>query len=253
MDPIDDVTNDGSDEVDILKTQQNFYESFKDVITDESTHGYCEVLNKDVLEDMIKSTMVLHTKLNDKELNSFSECLWEQRKLTGNEELKIAQIFVCCVHDANEKLTYPLKIKSKKFLIRPVYRIPKCYRKTQNHTNCCVIFVDEFGRVYQSWMDFLRKNKYGNCLIVAPKNGFYAVSANNQVQCDVTYQRDGVFKYVDYTSTAASLGSAGVILVGLIPAVTLAPAVIAGATAAGITIFMYVILFFNLQLNLISS
>lgn len=236
---VNDVINDGAedDPVDIIRTQQKFYESFKSELSDKFSHGYCEVLNKEVLTNMIETTMMLYTKLNYKELVSFSELLWQQKKFTGSDNLKVSLLFVCCVFDSKGELTYPLNIKSKKFLIRPVYRIPKCYKNTEHQRGCCAIFIDEFGRIYPNWQRFIQKNKYGNCLIVAPKGGFYDASESDEVELDITYQKDGVCKYFDYTSAGASFGATGLILVGMIPAVTLAPAVIVGATITGNSIF----------------
>ncbi|XP_031623104.1 uncharacterized protein LOC116340649 [Contarinia nasturtii] len=231
---IDVIGDEDDGPVDIIKIQQDFYESFIPILTDKSTHGYSEVLNKEVLKDMIKSTVELYTDMNESEINSFSDCLWEQKKFTGSDDLRISQLFVCCVHDTKGQITYPLDIKSTKFSIRPIYRVPKCFKKTQHQRDCCAVFIDEFARVYKTWSNFCEKNKYGNCLIIAPKGGFYDATTENKVELDIFYQKDGVIKYFDYGSTAASLGSAGVLLVGLLPVVTLAPVVATGATFAGV-------------------
>lgn len=218
MDPVDetedsatiDQADDGTDNdpVDIVKVQQDFYESLKN----ESVNEYSEILNREVLKSTVESVMSLYIKMPEKELNSFTDCLWGQRKYTGSDGLRISQLFVCCLFDSNGELSYPLDLKSSKFTIRPIYRIPKCFKNGTHQRDCCAVFVDEFGRVYKSWNNFRTENKYGNCLIVGPKGGFYDISTNNQVELDIGYQKDGVFKYLDYTSTAASLGSTGVFL-----------------------------------------
>lgn len=219
--------------VDIIKAQQGFYESFKDEIANQNTHGYLEVLSEEVLKDVIKDTLTLYCNLNKNEFDSFANILWEQRKLTGTEDLKITQLFVCCVRDSNQELSYPIDIKSEKFSLHPIYRIPKCVKKNAvSQANCCAVFVDEFARVYKSWADFKQRNKYGNCLIVAPMGGFYS-AIGEKVNLDIFFQNDGFLKYVDTGSTVGSVASAGVILVGMIPAVTLAPVFAIGAGITG--------------------
>lgn len=219
--------------VDIIKAQQGFYESFEDEFANQNIHGYLEVLSEEVLKDVIKETLTLYCNLDKNEFNSFAKILWEQRKLTGTEDLKILQLFVCCVRDSNQELSYPIDIKSEKFTLHPIYRIPKCVKKNAaSQANCCAVFVDEFARVYKSWANFKQKNKYGNCLIVAPKDGFYS-AIGDKVNLDIFFQKDGFLKYVDTGSTIGSVASAGVILVGMIPAVTLAPVFAIGAGIAG--------------------
>lgn len=227
---------DGSDTgpVDIINAQQGFYESFKIEIADKHSHGYVEVLNQEVLKDVIKETLTLYCNLSVNELDSFAKILWEQKKFTGTEHVKMLQLFVICVHDSNGALSYPPDIKSMKFTIHPIYRIPKCFK--QNATNqggCCALFIDEFGRVYKSWNNFKQKNKFKNCLMVAPKDGFYSATVADKVNLDIFFQKDGFLKYVDTGSTVGSVASAVVVGVGLIPAVTLAPAVATGAVVAG--------------------
>lgn len=219
--------------VDIIKAQQGFYESFKDEISNQSSHGYLEVLNEGVLKGVIQDTLALYCNIAADELNSFAKILWEQKKLTGTEHLKILQLFVCCVHDSNQELSYPIDIKSNKFTIHPIYRIPKCKKNATSQGRCCAVFVDEFARVYKSWDNFKQKNKYRNCLIVAPKDGFYSASTDDKVYLDIFFQKEGFLKFVDIGSTVGSVGSAVVVGVGLIPAVTLAPAVAIGAGITG--------------------
>lgn len=193
-----------------------------------------EVLNEEVLKNVIKDTLQFYNNLAADELNSFVKILWEQKKLTGTEHLKILQLFVCCVYDSKQELSYPPDIKSEKFTIHPIYRIPKCFKKTTtNQGNCCAVFVDEFGRVYKSWDGFKQKNKYNNCLIVAPKDGFYSASTFDKVNLEIYSKKNGITKFLDTGSTVGSVASAGVIVVGLIPAVTLAPVVATGAVVAG--------------------
>lgn len=175
IDGADNGADDGRP-VDIVKVQQDFYELFKNDLSDRSTHGYSEILNKMVLKDMIESTILFYTKMNEKELISFCDCLWEQRKFTGSDDLRISQLFVCCVLDAKGKISYPLNIQSKQFTIRPIYRIPKCFKNNQHQRDCCAVFVDEFARVYKCWEDLIKNNKYGNCLVVAPKGNYFILT-----------------------------------------------------------------------------
>lgn len=54
-----------------------------------------------------------------------------------------------------------------------------------------MIFVDEYGRVYQNWEEFKTNNEYPTGYIVAPTNGVYNTNADidsinfNRVQLEV--------------------------------------------------------------------
>lgn len=224
------------DPVDIIQKQQMFYDQFEHhTMSNPDTYGYINVLNEEVLKEVIESGFKLKLYDNSSdELNSFANILWEQKKFTGTEHLKIIQLLVICVHDSKNVLSYPLDIKSKEFSIHPIYRIPKCFHKNDiKHGKCCAIFVDQFARVYKSWDNFMNDNKFGDCLIVAPKDGFYSSNVQKKVNLDIFSQKEGVLKVFDTTSALGGFAAAGVTLVGLIPAVTLAPVVATGALVAG--------------------
>lgn len=47
------------------------------------------------------------------------------------------------------------------------------YIDNNNSRNCCMIFIDEDGRVYQNWKNYVEYNNLPDSYIVAPKNGIY--------------------------------------------------------------------------------
>ncbi|CAH1128045.1 unnamed protein product [Ceutorhynchus assimilis] len=56
----------------------------------------------------------------------------------------------------------------------PIFILRKC-RGSQNP---CRVFIDDNGRVYRSWTNYLINNKYPKCEMVVPRNGRYEVRNN---------------------------------------------------------------------------
>lgn len=60
------------------------------------------------------------------------------------------------------------------FVIRPLFRTMKCLNSiTRSAEGKCMVFVDEFGWVYQSWKSFVQETLYPDTLIVAPEVGVF--------------------------------------------------------------------------------
>lgn len=191
--------------VDIIEKQQNFYRLF----------GFGSNLIYDCYPSAVfvqKKIEILCPDLDEERKKELIEIIWSQRIHRGgsDRQLLMSPIFICIVRDSNIKnnrLTYPLNIKSKRYTVHPVFRVQKCSgissvdRHGQN--KCCAVFVDTFGRVYQNWSDFLKNCKYSDGLMVAPKMGIYNGSTEtNQVLLDIARRSSGATKVIDGSSTA---------------------------------------------------
>lgn len=201
--------------VDIIKTQQEFYEMFGH----QSAIVYDCYATKETLEMKI-NLMMPQVKSNQRQ--NLIDTIWEQRKYTGNKCLLMTPIFICCIYDntnVKDRLTYPLDIKSSHFSTHPVFRIQKCADEFRGSAGCCAVFVDEFARVYMNWIDFRDKNKYENSLIIAPRNGIYNGSADDKVFLDIFLKTSGITETLDKGSTVLGLASAGIAAAAFIPGI----------------------------------
>lgn len=202
---IESVIIEDDDPMDIIERQQIFYHFF----------GYGSHLIYDSYPSKVFVEMkvdLLCPFLDQTNKNRLIDVIWAQRRYRGaKSQLLMSPIFICIVHDKetikNSRITHPLNIKSKYFSIHPVFRIQKCKgllavdKNGQNQ--CCALFVDEFGRVYQNWMDFWKNHQYADGLMIAPKRGIYNGSTSTDaVLLDVFLCNSGVTKAFDTGSTA---------------------------------------------------
>lgn len=220
---------------DVIKTQQEFYEMFGH----QSAIIYDCYATKETLEMKINLMM---PQIRASRRRMLIDIIWEQKKFTGNNCLMMSPIFITCIYDKTnikERLTYPLDIKSNQFSVHPVFRVQKCADEFRGSANCCAVFIDEFARVYMNWTDFREKNKYENSLILAPRNGIYNGSADDKVYLDIFLKISGITENLDKGSTVLGLASAGVAAITFIPAIAVAPVVVAGAAVAGVSCAIY--------------
>lgn len=148
--------------------------------------------------------------------------------------------------------------KKKTILCRPLFVVKKCSRsskgqKSFNLTDTCSIFIDDVPRVYQSWRQFLDKNKLPKCTMYCPANGKYkgemvGTNQDGRVQLSVlleVYNSPAcsiVRKFLvgsDRTKTAVSIGSTATLVAAAIPGVFVAPALIVAAAAGGLAVGAY--------------
>uniref|UniRef100_A0A1L8D9U2 Putative conserved plasma membrane protein n=1 Tax=Nyssomyia neivai TaxID=330878 RepID=A0A1L8D9U2_9DIPT len=95
------------------------------------------------------------------------ESIWNQAKYTGGR-LFMGISCVCAV--PKDKLSVDEAHMSEDFAVHPVFRVMKCINDVSTE-DCCMIFVDTHGRVYQNWESYQKKNVLPSCSIVAPKRG----------------------------------------------------------------------------------
>lgn len=124
-----------------------------------------------------------------------------------------------------------LRNKKRDEGIQVLFRVPKFEEEKPNlssHT-----FVDPKPRKYDTWMDYLKKNKLPKCDICFPVDGVYRVIDGS---VDVNYGASpacdtstAVFTGLDVSSTVLLVGATGVTLASL--AMPIAAPVVWGATA----------------------
>lgn len=110
------------------------------------------------------------TRSREAHLKHLSARLWDQRKHTGGDYLRMSIVYIALVKtDSLSPLT------EQDFLIRPLFRTMKCLDpKTRSAQDMCMVFIDEFGWVYQNWRAFVGETCYPDTLIVAPTFGIFS-------------------------------------------------------------------------------
>lgn len=104
--------------------------------------------------------------------------IWDQIKHTPNG-LRMSIIYVALVK--NVPGASPLNATD--YIIRPVFRTMKCTDWTTGKSNGkCMVFVDEFGWVYQNWVEFMQNTLYPDTMIVAPERGVFMRNNSGTVQ-----------------------------------------------------------------------
>jgi len=124
-----------------------------------------------------------------------------------------------------------LRNKKNDVGIQVLFRVPKFVDGKPQLD--CHNFIDPKPRLYESWDDYIRKNKLPKCDMCYPENGVYGVTDGivnvmfgKSPACDTS---TAVFTGLDISSTVMLVGATGVTLASL--AVPIATPVIWGATA----------------------
>lgn len=167
-------------------------------------------------------------------------------------------IFVACVrkeYAANADIS-EAKLETN-FSLHPVFRIRKCVSKysiayeliysffkiqiteENDSENCCMLFVDETARVYNTWEAYVNNNNLPRGIMVAPKRGVYVTETDTERVIVSLFRTPSsspasiLIGRVDIGSTFAGLGSSLVLIGSLFAPVVLAP-VVAPAVAVGV-------------------
>lgn len=102
--------------------------------------------------------------------------VWKQRIYT-NRTLLSAIIYVLVTNESDPALA----LQSTNFSCHPVIRTRKCVQADgSNSDGCCMIFIDEAGRVYANWQKFVHNNGLPKGTMIAPKQGIYTFSADDE-------------------------------------------------------------------------
>lgn len=133
-------------------------------------------------------------------------------KHTGGTCLRMSIVYVGLV---NESSLDPLA--EVDYVIRPLFRTMKCLDPcTRSAKDKCMIFVDEFGWVFQNWRTFTQETLYTATMIVVPVSGVFLRKDNGQVRLSYfkapkTAAEIEKERYQNIGLTVAGLGSAGVL------------------------------------------
>lgn len=219
-------------DIDIIEQQQHFCDLF----------GHSSSIVYDCytsIESLARKIDLILPQKSDIERSELTASIWNLNAYNGGNCLFMAPIYITLAMD--HKPQVQKTIMSKKFQVHPVFRVRKCSTNSpigDNGANCCALFVDESARVYMNWTDFRSDNVYDDGLVVAPFNGIYNVS-DNRVKLEFFERRAGITKSLDRSSMIIGLSSAGIGALTLIPAITIAPMVVVGAAAAGLSCAVY--------------
>lgn len=219
-------------EIDIIEQQQHFCDLFghpSSIVYDCYTS----------IESLARKIDLILPQKSDSERSELTGTIWHMNAYNGGNCLFMSPIYATLVLD--HKLQVEKTILSKNFQVHPVFRVHKCSLKNgEIASSCCAIFIDESGRVYTNWADFRSGNVYDDGLVVAPINGIYNASpSDNKVKLELFERRAGITKSLDRSSMIIGLSSAGIGALTLIPAITIAPVVVVGAAAAGLSCAVY--------------
>lgn len=127
----------------------------------------------DVLKQKIENLIVDGDGKNSnalaKQRQELFKNVWRQRKYT-NRTLLSAIIYVLVTTEKKPDLA----LQSTSYSCHPVIRTRKCMTGDgRNSEGCCMMFIDEHGRVYNNWEHYVQKNALPKGIMVAPTQGVY--------------------------------------------------------------------------------
>jgi hypothetical protein len=157
----------------------------------------------------------------------------------------ISFIYMCTepLPEEKQKLAkkYPDYNPSCDFTLLPIFVLRKC----KNSTNPCRVIIDNVGRVYQTWNDFLDENKLPECEMIFPKNGRYQADDNGNVildkqlspACNVSAS---ILLAADVATTVGGLAAGGIFFAAaFIPTVAAVPFLLPAAGVTGLVTGAY--------------
>ncbi|KAI8123444.1 hypothetical protein CVS40_5846 [Lucilia cuprina] len=132
--------------------------------------------------------------------------IWQQRKYT-NGALLHSIIYIIVTQELElDKAKY-----SHNYTIHPIFRTRRCLNSNSS-SGCCMIFIDEQSRIYQSWNDFVKNNVLPVGIMIAPANGTYSLDQNDNVQLEYaktpSYSRKTLTKIDNFVAAASVVGQA---------------------------------------------
>ncbi|XP_060536449.1 uncharacterized protein LOC132708259 isoform X2 [Cylas formicarius] len=185
-------------------------------------------------------------KMKKKSQQLFEVILKESAKIAEYQDrVEIAFIYNCTQPLPKERLKRAskyVKYNPKTDITPvPVFVLRKC----RGSKNNCRIFIDDCCRVYQSWRQYLTRNKLPECEMTVPSDGRYQTSDNfvllEKHLSPACHKDAKILQAVDTTSTVAGVLSGGVFVAAAIPAITVAPFVLIGSAVVGAVVGGYAI------------
>uniref|UniRef100_A0A1A9ZJL1 DUF4781 domain-containing protein n=1 Tax=Glossina pallidipes TaxID=7398 RepID=A0A1A9ZJL1_GLOPL len=153
--------------------------------------------------------------------------VWNQRKY-DNGTLYSCIFYVAVTNDKEPE-------QATEFSIHPVFRIRKCVAEGDS-TGCCMIYVDEIGRVYQNWESYINENVLPPGLMVVPNRGVYNFE-NGQVVLAIHTTPNGkpqaiLLEQAQKGASVVGFGTACISLAAM--ALPIAAPVVAGAACVSL-------------------
>lgn len=141
-----------------------------------------------------------------------SDRIWDQMKHTGGTCLRMSIVYIGLVRESSLD-----PLAEVDYMIRPLFRTMKCLDPyTRSAKDKCMIFVDEFGWVFQNWRAFTQETLYTAIMIVVPVSGVFLRKDDGRVKLSYikapkTAAEIEQERYQNIGMTVAGLGSAGVL------------------------------------------
>ncbi|XP_034101750.1 uncharacterized protein LOC117566366 [Drosophila albomicans] len=222
----------------IREVQQSFAESLgfgNETIWDLLSNEQSKILKKKI------RILIPDPEKNDKQCAVFArirqtifDAVWEQRKYTNRQSLTSIFYVLVATDETNEDDA----INSKKWSCHPVFRARRCVSDINGRSvDCCLIYVDENGRVYQNWESYVTSNQLPEGIMVTPPRGVYNLTLRGDVilqsmPTPASSTESKVLGALDITLAVGGLGAAAVPIAGL--AFTVAAPVMLVAGAVGL-------------------
>ncbi|KAH8286233.1 hypothetical protein KR054_005059 [Drosophila jambulina] len=209
-----------------------------EIIWDSLTPDQAPVLMQKI-ENVIPEDDSRNAKAVNRQRQQVFRNVWQQRRFT-NGTLLSAIIYVLVTPERDPELA----LQSTNYSCHPVFRTRRCM-KGENSAACCMIFVDEHGRVYSNWQQYVFRNTLPRGTMIAPSQGIYTFT-NDEVEPGVqlmvhptpaSYSRNRLLNAGDKVATVGGLVATVPVAAAL--AVPVAAPLVIAATAVGVATAAY--------------
>ncbi|SPP76871.1 uncharacterized protein LOC117580214 [Drosophila guanche] len=187
------------------EVQQSFADSLgyaEEIIWDLLSKEQAHILKRK-LRELVRDPQPSNEKIRETIFNA----VWEQRKYTNRQSL--TSIIYVMVVPNEQDLNRAEDCRS--FSCHPVFRTRRCVTGNSGRSgdsfNCCMVFVDENGRVYPNWASYVATNELPDGVMVAPERGIYKI-VHGQVRLDkyTTPAGSTKKKVLGYLDTGSAIG-----------------------------------------------
>ncbi|XP_030560885.1 uncharacterized protein LOC115762701 [Drosophila novamexicana] len=208
-----------------------------EIIWDALAPDQGEVLMQKI-EHLISGNTTKQSKTLARRRQKVFDNVWRQRRYT-NRMLLSAIIYVLVTPETDPELA----LHATSYSCHPVIRTRKCVREdSENSDNCCMIFIDEHGRVYANWRQYVYNNTLPKGTMIAPCQGIYRLTndEDNGVHLMVhatPASKRALLKAGDALATVGGLAASVPVAAAL--ALPVAPTILLAATVVGVTAAAY--------------
>ncbi|XP_073843345.1 uncharacterized protein [Musca autumnalis] len=215
-----------------------------DIIWDQLSKKDSEIM-KSKIKQLIPDQETGQKAIEKMRENIF-ESLWAQRKYTNCNS--VTYIFYVMV---TEEVDFNAAPDSTKYSCHPVFRCRKCVAGNDSRS-CCMVYVDETGRVYQDWKSFVEDNVLPGGTMVSPRRGVYNFDRKGDVILDVYCTPSGttgakIMNVAQTSSAVLGVGAACVPIAALTLPVAAPVMAVAGLVGLGVGAFSTITSALNLS------